>query len=264
MSYQIGAFSRITSLTVKTLRYYHEVGLLEPSKIDNESGYRYYESEQIVDANLIRLLKSYEFSIKEIKEILEDYEDESDIGAYLDQRFEQIEEKVKHYEELKNKIVNYRSYEENVVMSTEQVIGKIIEDKKIISLTYVGKYSDVGPYIGKLYRVAGSSIVGKPFCIYHDLEYKEEAKIQVCVAVKKEINNGTVGYSVLKGGKAVTLIHVGSYENLGNSYKRIADYMSENNLSSSIPSRELYLKEPGMLLRGNPKKYRTELQYMVD
>ena len=38
----IGAFSRLTHLSVKTLRYYHEVGLLEPAVVDPGSGYRYY------------------------------------------------------------------------------------------------------------------------------------------------------------------------------------------------------------------------------
>jgi DNA-binding transcriptional MerR regulator len=36
----IGAFSRLTHLSIKTLRYYHEVGLLEPAVVDPDSGYR--------------------------------------------------------------------------------------------------------------------------------------------------------------------------------------------------------------------------------
>jgi len=40
----IGAFSRLTHLSVKTLRYYHEVGLLEPAVVDPDSGYRYYQA----------------------------------------------------------------------------------------------------------------------------------------------------------------------------------------------------------------------------
>ncbi|HEX2954886.1 MAG TPA: MerR family DNA-binding transcriptional regulator, partial [Bacillota bacterium] len=43
MKYQIGDFSKITRLSVKTLRFYHEEGLLCPDFIDPDSGYRYYD-----------------------------------------------------------------------------------------------------------------------------------------------------------------------------------------------------------------------------
>ena len=43
----IGDFSRASHLSVKTLRHYHEVGLLEPSQIDPDNGYRYYTADQI-------------------------------------------------------------------------------------------------------------------------------------------------------------------------------------------------------------------------
>ena len=45
-SLSIGDFSRATHLSIKTLRYYHEVGLLEPAVIDPDSGYRYYRPAQ--------------------------------------------------------------------------------------------------------------------------------------------------------------------------------------------------------------------------
>jgi DNA-binding transcriptional MerR regulator len=53
----IGEFSRAAHLSVKTLRHYHEVGLLEPSEIDPNSGYRYYSYEQIPTAQVIRRLR---------------------------------------------------------------------------------------------------------------------------------------------------------------------------------------------------------------
>lgn len=43
----IGDFSLITHLSIKTLRYYHQAGLLEPAEVDPSTGYRYYRVEQI-------------------------------------------------------------------------------------------------------------------------------------------------------------------------------------------------------------------------
>ena len=50
----IGAFSRITHLSVKTLRHYHEWGLLEPATVDPDSGYRLYSPAQVPAAQVIR------------------------------------------------------------------------------------------------------------------------------------------------------------------------------------------------------------------
>src|SRR4029077_18351911 len=50
----IGDFSRATHLSVRMLRHYHELGLLEPVDVDLDSGYRRYAPEQIVRAQVIR------------------------------------------------------------------------------------------------------------------------------------------------------------------------------------------------------------------
>jgi DNA-binding transcriptional MerR regulator len=50
----IGDFSQITHLSVKTLRRYHEAGLLEPDAVDPHSGYRYYSTAQVPTAQVIR------------------------------------------------------------------------------------------------------------------------------------------------------------------------------------------------------------------
>jgi DNA-binding transcriptional MerR regulator len=43
----VGDFSRATHLSVKTLRHYHQVGLLEPTTVNPDTGYRYYSAGQI-------------------------------------------------------------------------------------------------------------------------------------------------------------------------------------------------------------------------
>ena len=45
--FSIGEFSKITGLTIKTLRFYHEQGLLTPTTVDEETGYRYYAEAKI-------------------------------------------------------------------------------------------------------------------------------------------------------------------------------------------------------------------------
>src|ERR1700724_1756960 len=66
----IGDFSRASHLSVKTLRHYHEVGLLEPSEVDPANGYRYYAEDQIPVAQVIRRLRGLEMPVAEVKSVL--------------------------------------------------------------------------------------------------------------------------------------------------------------------------------------------------
>ena len=81
--FTIGEFSRITGLSIKALRIYHEKGILEPAKVEEFSGYRYYDNNAIEKARIVQYLKSFEFTLNEIKELLENFDDESFRGAYI-------------------------------------------------------------------------------------------------------------------------------------------------------------------------------------
>ena len=66
----IGRFARLSGLTVKALRHYGEIGLLEPAWVDPETGYRWYALEQARTAEAIRRLRGLELSLEEIRPLL--------------------------------------------------------------------------------------------------------------------------------------------------------------------------------------------------
>jgi DNA-binding transcriptional MerR regulator len=66
----IGDFSRITHLSIRTLRHYHEVGLLEPAAIDPSSGYRHYTLDQVPIAQVIRRFRDLDMPVERVREIL--------------------------------------------------------------------------------------------------------------------------------------------------------------------------------------------------
>ena len=263
MHYKIGEFSKITQLSIKTLRYYHEMNILVPSDIDEESGYRFYDEQSYERAKLIKLLREFDFAIKEIQEILDTYEDEDDIKAYLLEKNDLIQQKISHYKKLQEKIMDYQTYKEVKIMLNQ--VQKIkVEPMLIASMTYVGKYQDVGEYLGKLFKSVGMNVKGKPFSIYHDDDYKEDnATVEVCIPIKKEISYQNIDTKTIPGGEALSLLHVGPYDTLSDSYKVITDYLKENNIEQKYPTREHYIKGPGMLLKGNPNKYQTEIRILI-
>ena len=66
----IGEFSQLTHLSVRTLRRYHEAGLLEPAEVDQLTGYRYYSAEQIPTAQVIHRLRELDVPLPEVQGIL--------------------------------------------------------------------------------------------------------------------------------------------------------------------------------------------------
>jgi len=66
----IGDFSRATHLSAKTLRFYHQVGLLAPARVDPGNGYRMYSADQIGDAQVIRNFRALDMPVQVIVEVL--------------------------------------------------------------------------------------------------------------------------------------------------------------------------------------------------
>ena len=66
----IGEFSRMTHLSIRTLRRYHEMGLLEPELVDASSGYRYYSGDQIPTAQVIHRLRELDVPLSDVQRIL--------------------------------------------------------------------------------------------------------------------------------------------------------------------------------------------------
>ena len=68
--YRIGEFSELSKTTIKTLRYYEKEGLLIPAHVDQDTGYRFYETSQLPELAKIISLRQMGLSINNIKSIL--------------------------------------------------------------------------------------------------------------------------------------------------------------------------------------------------
>src|SRR5271154_805444 len=89
----VGEFSRMTHLSVKALRHYHQMGLLEPAEVNPDTGYRYYLSDQIPTAQVIRRLRNLEMPVAEVKEVLAATET-SVRNAFITAHLDRLEEKL--------------------------------------------------------------------------------------------------------------------------------------------------------------------------
>lgn len=264
--YQIGAFSKMAGMSVKTLRYYHEIGLLEPAEIDASTGYRYYTASEFIRAERIQFLKGLQFSLPEIAEVLDHLEDESDLQAYLKEKKDQLELQIRELRKVQGSIQTHLDQEDKFMREREYDFEiKEIPEQLVVSLRYKGRYDEMGTYIGKLFKAAGASASGHVFALYYDESYMEDgADIEVCLPVKKAIDKKGVTSRIIPGSRCLVTRHIGPYEALNYAYKAMQDALNEKGLKAIQPTREVYEKRPGMLLKGNPDKFRTLIMFPLE
>src|SRR3712207_5366103 len=80
----IGEFSRLTHLSVRTLRRYHDAGLLEPATVDDATGYRYYSADQIPTAQVIHRLRELDVPLPDVQRILRSPDPRARAGLVAD------------------------------------------------------------------------------------------------------------------------------------------------------------------------------------
>jgi DNA-binding transcriptional MerR regulator len=267
--FAIGEFSKITGLTVKTLRFYHEKGLLAPSYVNEATGYRYYNAADVERARVIRHLRDLGFSLEQIGLILAESREDADLVGWLERRRREVAARIAGEKETLAALDRIIAQEkEGIVMSGQTTFA--IEEKDVPAMLIAGirmrgKYSDCGKAFGVLCRKLGRHAAGKPQCLYYDGEYKEDdADFEPCIPVRRAVDAEGIVCRELPAGHCVSLVHKGPYEELGRSYEKIFAYIHEKGYRPLIPSREVYLKGPGMIFRGNPKNYLTEIQVLVE
>lgn len=267
--FSIGEFSRITGLSIKTLRHYHEKGLLPPPLVDARSGYRYYNEQSVERARVIARLRAMQFGLAEIAEMLGNCDDEADILDHLERHKQALETSIRTQRGIVSSLDRIIAAEKEAIRAMEnsefQVEEKRLEPMTMAGVRMKGRYSECGKGFSILGRGVGRFVCGKPFCLYYDAEYREDdADFEACMPVRAAARPAE-GISIRKlaGGRAVCLVHKGPYEELGRAYEKILAYIQSQRLEALIPSREVYLKGPGMIFKGNPRNYLTEIQILV-
>ncbi len=266
--FSIGQFSKITGLTVKTIRLYHEKGLLTPGWIDQQTGYRYFDSRNVEQARAIAYLRELAFPLAEIKQILDHFEEEADILSFLIKQRQGIQSRLEQLGKIASsldEIIHKEQEAKSMLEEGDFTPGeKELPEIEVAGIRWKGRYADTGKVLQQLGKLAGRFIRGKPMNLYYDEEYKEEdADIESCFPVAGMKESGVLSLHRLPAGRCVYLVHKGPYDQIGRSYAKIMDYVQKNKYETLLPSRETYIKGPGMIFRGNPKKYLTEIQILI-
>ena len=267
----IGEFSKICQVSTKTLRYYAEIGLILPNEINYENGYRYYSIEQLETMLFIKRLKVYNFSLEEIKIILqsEEFKDEKLYLSLIEKRKEidkQVHELNMILEELNNDILNLKqgksimSYMENFDVKLVEIPNmNILYIRKMVQqyefpLEYANCFGELLKHIedNKL------TMTSPPMVLFHSDEYSPfgldtefAIPIKECVKGTRDFNPGLCLKTVLKG----------SYSDLSSVYAKQLEYAEKEGYIAKDALFEVYVNDPTQVESEN--NLITEIYYPV-
>ncbi|MFZ5985906.1 MAG: MerR family transcriptional regulator [Bacillota bacterium] len=265
--FKIGDFARLNKVTVKTLRHYDNIGLLQPEKIDSFTGYRYYSASQMPKLNKILALKYIGFSLEEIALILDKNPGKEQMQNLLELKHAEISNRIKSENERLSRVeFLMKIYKQEDQVMNYSIVIKEIEPVRVAALRDIipsySEQSHLWHELGEHIEKYGAKIVPPCMAIYHDEGYKEEAvDAEVIEPVIGELpETDRIKVKVLDGIKeAACVVHKGPYETLNMAYSAISKWIEENRYEIIAPPRELYLK--GAWITDDPNEYITEIQF---
>lgn len=260
--YRIGMFSKMNQVTIKTLRYYDEVGLLRPRFIDPDNGYRYYSSSQLEPLHRLLALRRIGYSIEEIKQV-QDGESEQRI---LQRKKQQLMKEISDRMSMLSQIEGYlQQDEENYHMVVKKLPEVIVASTRKVIPDFEALFS-MAPDMGAAMEKAGCVCAVPDYCfnIYHDNEYREEnIDIEVCEAVTEmQEDVGELKFRCFdEVPEAVCTMHKGSYTTIPKAYGAAIKYAEDNGYEIIDSVRESYID--GLWNKDSEEDWLTEIQIPV-
>lgn len=266
--YQIGEVSKLCNISIKTLRYYDEIELLIPEKIDPYSGYRYYSNKQLTLVLVIKHFKEAGFPLKEIKQLL-GREDLEYNKTKIKEKCKEIDDRINDLIRLKEKL-NFCLYERKKQEYTKkeaQIEIKYIPETYIAYLRSPGvisvdeftvRYCRLMSLIEKNKFHTTKNVMALYYnsCIEFENNDKQEYDIEVCAQISetKEIPGLVRKFG---GFRAVSSIHYGSYDNMIEVYRKMVEYINKNGYEICGPAIDNYIVD--IISTCDENNYVTEL-----
>ncbi|MFC4324235.1 MerR family transcriptional regulator [Litchfieldia salsa] len=266
--FTIGEMAKLHNMTMKTLRYYDEIGLLEPIQIDESNGYRYYSTEQFEQLNTIQYLKKLGFSLKEIKGHL----DHRDIDGFLDLLEKQkrlTEQKIKELEQVnrrfQNRINDIKLAREKVELGVVRIVE--MRERTVVRLMgKIGSEPELEVSLRQLENLANmnSSIfiggVGHTAELNDIINNKFDKYNSIFIITEEEDIQSTLVTTFRKGTYA-SIYYRGLHSDSVQYYKILLDYIKENDLRIIGDFIERTIIDH--YISKNKEDYLTEIQIQV-
>jgi predicted transcriptional regulator YdeE/DNA-binding transcriptional MerR regulator len=258
---KIGDFSKLAHVTVKTLRHYARLGLLQPAWTDRFSGYRYYTLEQLPRLNRILALKDLGFSLDQIHRLLKDNLPVEQIRGMLRLKQTEVEE---HILVQQHRLVMVEARLEQIERAGQAVSSAVLV--KQVEATPLVVTREIVPSVERLPQHLNQMVLelnawmaahhvaytGPWMALYQESEYREhDIPVELGLVVGTEVLKRP---ELLAGGKIslrrlpavaemASLVHGGPVETLAQTYTELYAWMEAARSVPAGPPRELYFRD---------------------
>jgi DNA-binding transcriptional MerR regulator len=263
----IGDFARATHLTIKTLRHYHRVGILEPVDVDPQTGYRRYDTGEIAVAQVIRRFRDLEMPLEDIRAVLSAPDvstRNSVIASHLDRLEAELRRTRSATESLRDLLGG------TSVGAPPEFEHVSVPAASAASITATIDVQDATPWyqgaLGELRSTLAAQGVppsGPPGGIYLDGLFSEgygQATVFIpCDPTFRTL--GRIETVVIPAVELATTIHTGPPTEIDRAYGALATHVAQHAVGVEGPIREYYLVDAQT--DPDPASWRTQIGWPI-
>jgi DNA-binding transcriptional MerR regulator/effector-binding domain-containing protein len=261
----IGDFSRATHLSVKMLRHYHDIGLLEPVDVDPDTGYRRYETEQITTAQIIRRFRDLEMPLDEIHALLAtgDLDTRNQVIAKhlarLESHLVRTQEAVTSLRNLLDHPQATAPVEHRQLGATPAAVIVDVVDRADSLTWYQGALGELSATLSAQ-GITATEPAGGIYSTELFTDERGQAVIFVpCDPLPRPV--GRVDVTTIPSADLATIVHPGPHKDIDRTYGALATYVTRHALPIDGPIREYYLVGPGDTR--DESQWRTEVGWPI-
>jgi DNA-binding transcriptional MerR regulator len=268
---KIGDFARLSQVSVVTLRYYDEVGLLKPMKVDALTGYRFYSADQLPRLNRILALKDLGFSLEQIKLMLADGLSLDQLRGMLKMQRNEVEKRLTDERERLLRIeARLRQIELEDKMPNYDVLVKTVPAMLVASCRVTIPTNDQVPaYLGPAYRRVydylrkqGVKDNGLCLTLWHSpAAVYENEDAEAVVEIDRPLpGTDQVKVYELPSTHVAAVVHHGDFKEFTQGHAALLEWIDANGYRIVGPYREIYIKHE----KDNLADTITEIQFPVE
>lgn len=254
---KIGEFSQLGRVSVRMLRHYDATGLLKPAEVDNISGYRFYDVEQLPRLNRILALKDLGLSLEQVGSLLAVEDPQaSELRGMLAMRRADLEGELREGRERLARVeARLRQIEREDEPSPYEVILKEVAPVTVASArTIVPTIPDMPDYRCDMYKglyawldahEVKPASVGPEMAVYHATEFAEhdiDMEAAVVIGSSEEVWSGSqTAVQELPACDVASVVHRGPLWDVPDAISALFAWIGENGCSAAGPYREVHL-----------------------
>jgi DNA-binding transcriptional MerR regulator len=265
----IGAFSRASFLSIKSLRAYHEAGILVPARVDPTTGYRTYHASQLIDAAVIARLRLLDLPLEQVRQVVQARDPDVTARVLAD-----------HEATMKRRLADVERIVSELHDGLQQPAAHtpvhVRDEPHAHTLAVRGRVNEANfaQFLGDAYaRLAGAADrlsvepIGPSGALYppeitDDGDDDVEAYIPLARPVSLASSVDGVVNSEVPAARVAVLVHAGGYESIGDTYRSLGTWVAQHAEPLPIPVREVYVVSYGET--DDPARFRTEIHWPIN